>query len=86
MGAGRANRLGLHDLHGLIWEWVADFDSSLTGNEESFCGGGAQSARDPSDYALFMRYAMRRSLQANYNVPNLGFRCARSFEPPNHEQ
>ena len=50
----------------------------LTDGEESFCGGGAQSARDPSDYALFMRYALRRSLQANYCVPNLGFRCARS--------
>lgn len=86
VGAGRANRHGLHDLHALIWEWVADFDSSLTGDDEdSFCGGGAQSARDPSDYALFMRYAMRRSLQANYCVPNLGFRCAKSCELPDHK-
>ena len=68
------------DGSGSVWEWVADFDAPWAGSEENFCGGGAQSAREPSDYPLFLRFAMRRSLRPDYCVPNLGFRCARSCE------
>ncbi|QDK44834.1 formylglycine-generating enzyme family protein [Bdellovibrio sp. ZAP7] len=84
-----ANSYGLHDLHGLIWEWVEDFNSSLVTGESRadsaldknlFCGAGASGAADPADYAAFMRYAFRSSLQAKYTIQNLGFRCAKDKE------
>lgn len=87
-GLGRPNFFGVHDLHGLVWEWVVDFNTAMTTGESRadtglernlFCGAGAVGARDLSDYPAFMRVGMRSSLQANYTVPNVGFRCARSL-------
>lgn len=84
-----ANSYGVYDLHGLIWEWVEDFNSSLVTGESRadgsldknmFCGAGASGAADPGDYAAFMRYAFRSSLQAKYTVQSLGFRCAKDKE------
>lgn len=86
-GSGAPRRHGLRDLHGLIWEWVLDFNEALVGGDvrdangkevKLFCGGGAGTARDPANYAAYMRFAFRSSLGANYTVRNLGFRCARS--------
>lgn len=83
------NILGIYDLHGLIWEWTEDFNSSMVTGESRadvaldrnlFCGGGAANAADPSDYAAFMRYAFRSSVKAKYTVQNLGFRCAKNKE------
>lgn len=85
VGQGRTNYFGLHDLHGLVWEWVADFNTAMvtgdargdTGLERQlFCGSGSQGAKDVSDYAAFLRVGFRSSLKASYTVPNLGFRCA----------
>lgn len=90
-GSGRANFFGARDLHGLVWEWVADFNTAMTTGESRadtglernlFCGAGAAGARDLTDYPAFMRVGLRSSLQANYSVPNLGFRCARNLTPP----
>jgi formylglycine-generating enzyme required for sulfatase activity len=84
------NSPGLWDLHGLVWEWVEDFNTALVTGEsradaglerDLFCGSGALGASSFDDYAAFMRYAFRSSLQARYTVPNLGFRCARSLNP-----
>jgi formylglycine-generating enzyme len=78
---------GVRGLHGLVWEWVEDFNTALVTGESRadpglernlFCGSGAAGASDFRDYAAFMRYAFRSSLDAKYAVPNLGFRCARS--------
>lgn len=86
-GSGRANFFGVRDLHGLVWEWVEDFNTAMTTGEsradsglerDLFCGAGAASARDVTDYPAFMRAGLRSALRANYSVPNLGFRCARS--------
>ncbi len=80
------NKFGTFDLHGIIWEWVLDFNSDLI-NEESrngteiersmFCGGSSAGSSRPEDYAAFMRLAFRSSLNAKYTVSNLGFRCAK---------
>lgn len=82
---------GVRGLHGLVWEWVEDFNTALvtgesradTGLERNlFCGAGAAGASDFRDYAAFMRYAFRSSVQAKYSVPNLGFRCAAGATEP----
>lgn len=86
VGQSPANYWGVKDMHGLIWEWTENFNNSLvTGesrsdsnlNKQMFCGSGAAGAVDPSDYASFMRYGFRSSLEAKYTVSSLGFRCAR---------
>lgn len=92
-GAGRPNFFGVRDLHGLVWEWVDDFNTAMTTGESRadtglernlFCGAGAAGARDVSDYPAFMRAGMRSALQANYTVPNVGFRCAQSIPTSFH--
>ncbi len=69
------------------WEWVDDFNSIITSGESRgdgdpdkglFCAGGAALATDPSDYAGFMRAALRASLKASYTLGSLGIRLARA--------
>jgi formylglycine-generating enzyme required for sulfatase activity len=88
VGAGRTNYWGVHDLHGLGWEWVADFNTAMvTGDargdtgldRQLFCGSGSVGARDPGNFAAFMRYGFRSSLKADYCIHNLGFRCAKDL-------
>lgn len=88
------NFYGVHALHGLVWEWVRDFNNAtVTGESRGdstlernlFCAGGALDAADPSNYAAFMRYAFRSSLGGNFTVANLGFRGAISFNPIQHK-
>lgn len=86
VGGGEPNYYGVHDLHGLIWEWVEDYNSMLVGvdNREQggadkleFCGAGSLSLEQKEHYAVLMRVAMLSSLEARYTTKNLGFRCAR---------
>lgn len=87
-GKNEPNYFGVFDIHGLIWEWVDDFNTTIvtgesrgnTGLERNlFCGSGSQRSIDPENYAAFLRFAFRSSLKANYTVANLGFRCAKDI-------
>ena len=88
VGAGKANFWGVKDLHGLVWEWTADFNTAMvTGDARNdsgldrqlFCGSGSQGAKDVANFPAFMRYGFRSSLKADYCVHNLGFRCAKDL-------
>ncbi len=90
VGSGPPNAWGVQDLHSLVWEWTQDFNSALVSGESRadasldrilYCGAGASNAADFADYAAFMRFAYRSSLEASYTTSQLGFRTARSTAP-----
>jgi formylglycine-generating enzyme required for sulfatase activity len=83
---GDANAYGVRDLHGVVWEWVDDFNALLVSadNREQgdpdrlrFCGAGALTLQQRENYAVLMRVAMLSSLRAADTTANLGFRCAK---------
>ena len=87
--SGPANYYKVFDSHGLIWEWVDDFNAFLVSGDNreqggadqlQFCGAGAITMEEKENYAILMRVAMLSALEARYTTRNLGFRCARSQE------
>ena len=91
VATARATFHGARGLHGLVWEWVDDFDTAMVTGESRadaardqnlFCGGAAAAATDPGDYAAFMRQALRSSLKAREGTASLGFRCAADLASP----
>jgi len=90
VGSTYRNVWGVDDMHGLIWEWTLDFNSALVSGESRadgsldrtlYCGAGASGAGDFADYAAFMRFAFRSSLDANDTAGSLGFRVAYDSVP-----
>ncbi len=86
VGSVTKHRLGVQDLHGLVWEWTGDFNSIIASQESRedsspdaamFCGAGSLGGKDPSNYASYMRFAFRSSLKGGFSLAHLGFRCAR---------
>lgn len=87
----KTNAFGVRGMHGNVWEWVEDFSTvimagdSRSSNEtdrKMFCGAGSLRAKDPAQYATFMRFAHRSSLSANMTGETLGFRCVREINSP----
>jgi formylglycine-generating enzyme len=85
VGSGPANFYGIQDLHGLVWEWVEDFNALLVSGDSrdqndpdrlKFCGVGAISLADRENYAVLMRIAFLSALRAKSTARSLGFRCA----------
>ncbi len=86
----RPNVYGVRDLHGLVWEWVDDFNALLVDADSrsggdpdklKFCGAGAIDLQDRANYAVLMRIALLSSLAASDSTGSLGFRCARPHPP-----
>lgn len=86
-GQGAANVYGVRDLHGLVWEWVDDFNGVMVSDDSRgvgarddalFCASGALGATDRDNYPAFLRYAFRAGLTGRTTVETLGFRCATS--------
>lgn len=88
VGSTFTNAYGIADMHGLVWEWVSDYNTALVTGESRgdselernlFCGSGSVGAADFENYAAFMRYAYRSSIKSTYTLKNLGFRCVRDI-------
>lgn len=89
VGSGFENQFGVFDLHGLAFEWVYDFASTMLSGESrkdgsvdrnAYCASGSQISSNLKDYAAFMRYSIRSSLKSNFTINNLGFRCVKSIK------
>lgn len=86
VGSSSPNLYGVRDLHGLVWEWVDDFNALLVNADSrsgddpdklKFCGAGAINLQDKQNYAVLMRIALLSSLNASDSTSSLGFRCVR---------
>lgn len=86
---GDLNFYGVENMHGLIWEWVDDFNALLVSADSrnqgdpdqlQYCGAGAISLQDRENFAVLMRVALLSSLSGSDSTNNLGFRCARNSE------
>lgn len=84
-GSGPVNEFGVHDMHGLVLEWVEDYRATFgpAGDDHAAnvvpCGGSASFAPSNAmmDHVTVMRYATRAVLEPTSTTATLGFRCAR---------
>ena len=81
VGTKKANAWGLHDMHGNVWEWCADwYGDELAGgvDPQGAASGVHRAYRGGSWYftASSCRAAFRNGYLPDYRVINLGFRPA----------
>jgi formylglycine-generating enzyme len=88
VGKSRPNALGIANLHDLIWEWTLDFDGTSTTHSahaqhasaaHASCASAAIGASSTTNYAAFLRAALRATLTPSSTLRTLGFRCAASL-------
>jgi formylglycine-generating enzyme required for sulfatase activity/anti-sigma factor RsiW len=85
VGSYPANALGLHDMHGNVWEWCADgygpYPPGAATNPTGPSGEGSARVIRGGDWlrvAADCRAAYRRGPEPSHRFVNLGFRLARS--------
>lgn len=81
VGCSKPNYWGIHDLHGLIWEWTEDFNSSQlhfanTDAARMLCGDIRNNV-DRANHAAFVRNSFRAALKPTSIWHNMGFRCVK---------
>jgi len=82
------NPYGVHDMHGLVLEWVEDFETVLPGEDDGTpfgiaCGAAARlmAGNSLSDQLSLMRHIVRMNFSADKGTSTLGFRCAWDVVP-----
>ena len=89
MGSFKANAFGLHDMHGNVYEWVADcWNDSYAGApsdggawESGNCGWRVLRGGSWRDYPRNLRAANRDAYDTGGRVISNGFRVARMLAP-----
>jgi formylglycine-generating enzyme required for sulfatase activity len=86
IGTGLRNIWGVRDIHGGVMEWTQDFRADTVSTHRhqdqpdsgaASCASGTVQTGAASDYAAFMRYAIRAAATERTAAGNIGFRCAR---------
>ncbi len=93
VGEKKANKFGLHDLHGNIWEWVGDWYGKYLpepqGNPSGSDSGFQRVNRGGSwstIHAKTCRSSVRHLIDPSSRFDNLGFRLARGRQRAGPEQ